>query len=80
MNKPSSNAVECLLSQVDDLTATSNPNFEIWVPANLTLRGQPLQQDAAMAIILDKILSKGYEPDGLTEGEAGTAYRYKMTR
>lgn len=78
MNKPSHNTVESLLSQVDDLTATSDQKFELWVSQSLSLRGQPIRLDVAMAIIGDKILSRGYEPDGFMEGKDGRTYKYKI--
>lgn len=79
MNKPSISTVESLLSQIDGLASNSNRTFELWVPRNLTLRGQPARGDVAMAIVLDKILGKGYEPDGFIEGENGRTYRYKTS-
>ena len=43
------------------------------------LEGEPAPADLAMAIILDKILSKGYEPNGFTEEVGGKLYRYKLS-
>jgi len=80
MNKPLHSTVESLLSQVDGLAASSNQTFELWVPRNLTFRGQPVRSDVAMAVVLDKILGNGYEPDDLIEEEDGRIYRYKMSR
>jgi hypothetical protein len=31
-----------------------------------------------MAVILDKILGMGYEPDGFSEADGGRIYRYKV--
>jgi hypothetical protein len=31
-----------------------------------------------MAVILDKILGLGFEPDGFAEAEGGRLYRYKL--
>jgi len=78
--RPSHSTVEELLSQLDSITLQSSPAFELWVPEHLTLRGQPARSDVAMAIVLDKILSKGYRPDGFDEGLGGKAYKYKVSR
>ncbi len=80
MSNPSHSTVEELLSQLDSITAGLNQRFELWVPEHLTLRGQPARSDVAMAIILDKILSKGYEPDGFVEAVGGRTYKYKVSR
>jgi hypothetical protein len=80
MNKPSNSTVESLLSQIDGLASNSDQTFELWVPRNLTLRGQPARGDVAMAIVLDKILGKGYEPDGFDEDEGGRTYKYKISQ
>jgi hypothetical protein len=79
MNVPSHSTVEALLSQLEGITHGSKQRFELWVPQQLTLRGQPVLPEVAMAIILDKILCKGYEPDGFAEAESGRIYRYKVS-
>jgi hypothetical protein len=50
--------------------------FELWIPEHLTLHGQPARADVAMAIILDKILGMGFEPDGCSEEDGGRVYKY----
>ena len=80
MNQPTCITVEVLLSQVDELTIKSSQKFELWVPDILTFRGQTTRSDIAMAIILDKILGKGYEPDGFSDAEGGRIYRYKAMK
>ena len=44
----------------------------------MSLRGQTARADVAMAVILDKILGMGYEPDGFAEAEGGRVYRYRV--
>ena len=56
----------------------SGPSFELWIPQHLTLRGQSAPADVAMAVILDKILGMGYEPDGFSEADGGRIYRYRV--
>jgi len=77
---PSPRTVEELLSQVDSITAGMNERFELWVPEHLTLRGRLTRSDVTMAIILDKILGKGYKPDGFAEAVGGRTYKYKVSR
>ena len=80
MSNPSQGSIEELLSQLDNITTGPRQRFELWVPEHLTLRGQTAHSDVAMAIILDKILSKGYEPDGFAEAAGGRTYKYKASR
>jgi hypothetical protein len=79
LTKSSQDSVESLLSQIHGLAITSSQKFELWVSRNLTLRGQTVTGDIAMAIILDKILGRSYEPDGFMEETGGRIYRYKIS-
>jgi len=76
MSPPLQSTVEAVLSQVDSIP--SGPSFELWIPQHLTLRGQSAPADVAMAVILDKILGMGYEPDGFSEADGGRIYRYRV--
>jgi hypothetical protein len=78
MERPSHNTVEALLAQLDVIAVGGKQKFELWVPQHLAFRGQLARLDVAMAVILDKILSKGYELDGFTEEESGKVYSYKI--
>ena len=69
-------SVEAVVSQLDAIS--TEQSFELWIPQHLTLRGQAARTDVAMAIILDKILGMGYEPDGFTEADGGRVYRYRV--
>jgi hypothetical protein len=77
MGNFSQTTLEELLGQLDQITGSVNQTFELRVPEHLTFRGRPTQMDVAMAVLLDKILSKGYEPDGFKEVEGGKVYMYK---
>ena len=77
MSRASQGTVEGLLSAIGE-TSSARRTFDLWVPQQLTLRGQPAPPDIAMAVVLDKILSMGYEPDGFIEAEGGRTYRFKM--
>jgi len=74
--QPSSGSVENLLTSVDGI-AKDQSSFELFVPNQLTLKGQPIRQDVAMAIVLDRILKHGLFPVGFEERQGGRLYKYK---
>lgn len=73
---PRSGAVEDLLAQVEGIDPTAE-TFELWVPAELTLRADPVTLEIAMAIILDRLLAKNMYPRGFVSGIGGRRYRYE---
>ena len=79
---PDSGRVERLLEQIAELTPAprGSPSFEMWVPGTLTLGGQPITGDLAMAILLDALLAKEFLPEGYQEGAGGRLYRYGRGR
>jgi hypothetical protein len=74
----SNNSVEAIISQVKAMNVESRATFELWVPQDLTLDGEPTPQDVAMALVGDQLLDKGFEPDGFTDGEGGRTYKYRL--
>jgi hypothetical protein len=78
MSRPSQGTVESLISELGGIVPVGSQSFELWVPQQLTLRGQPVRADVAGAVILDKILGMGFQPDGFSEAEGGRVYRYKV--
>jgi hypothetical protein len=76
--RDTSGTVEDLLSEIDRVSAAKPDNFEILVPLRLSFKGKPVPKDVGMAILVDRILSHGYLPDGLSEISSGTVYRYKI--
>jgi hypothetical protein len=78
MSRSSQGTVEGLISELAGIAPAGSQSFELWVPQELTLRGKPAPLDAAMAIVLDKILGMGYTVDGFTAAEGGRVYRYKV--
>jgi hypothetical protein len=70
-------AVENLLSRVASVPATGN-GLELWVPHALTLKGVHVPLDVAMAVVLDKALSLGLEPEGYRSESGGRWYLYKL--
>lgn len=67
--------VEQLVAEVDALPSGST-SLELWVPNHLTLRGEVVSKDIAMAVLLDKVLEHGLHPQGFTPHPAGAVYRY----
>jgi hypothetical protein len=69
-----------LLDQIAALSpepASSIERFELDVPQHLTLRGRPVPPDIAMAVILDALFAKGFDPDGFEPRPSGRRYRYR---
>ena len=75
-SKPLDGTVENLLVSVAGITNAQN-SFELFVPAQLTLKGEPIPQDAAMAVVLDKILGHDFFPTGFEERSGGRLYKYR---
>ncbi|MAE93557.1 MAG: hypothetical protein CL910_02750 [Deltaproteobacteria bacterium] len=73
--RPAMGSVEDLLREVEswppELSST-----ELWVPEHLTLRGDPVAQGVAMAIVGDKLLSFDFFPKGYAAAPGGRLYRY----
>ena len=78
MSQPSHGTVEAVLAHLDAIPTVESQSFELWMPQHLTLNGQAARPDIAMALILDKILGMGYEPDGFSEADGGKVYRYRV--
>jgi hypothetical protein len=75
--------VEALLDQIAALSpepASSIEKFELDVRQHLTLRGRPVPPDVAMAVILDALFAKGFDPDGFEPRPNGRRYRYRRGR
>lgn len=75
--------VEDLLRRIDRLTQSGDPGeapeFELWVPGRLTLRGQTIPSDVAQMVLLDALLERSFEPTGFVEEDGGKLYRYART-
>lgn len=72
-------SVEELIALVDEVDPSrGTASFTLWVPNSLTLSGSPVAQDTAMAVVLDRILAKGYFPDGFVEEGPGRRYNFRF--
>jgi hypothetical protein len=76
VSEPASGTLEALLAQVADLPK-STMSFEMFVPQDLTWQGQPVTQNLAMTLVLDKLLGKQLYPDGFDQRPTGRRYKYK---
>jgi hypothetical protein len=75
MGEPPSGTIEALLAQIEGLPQDLKA-FELFVPQYLTWRGQPVAQNVAMAIVLDKLLGRQLYPDGFDQRPTGRRYKY----
>ncbi|MGB7324591.1 MAG: hypothetical protein WBD31_06950 [Rubripirellula sp.] len=80
-SRPSAATVESLLETIDRVPASSVADapseFTLWVPESLTLQGQSVPQDIAMAVVLDKLLGLDFFPHGFEQGDGGRLYKYQ---
>lgn len=76
VSEPSSGTIESLLAQVEAIPAGTK-SFELFVPQSLTWEGRAIDQNPAMAVVLDKLLGKGLFPDGFEQRPNGRRYKYK---
>lgn len=76
MSEPLSGTIEDLLSQIEAIPAGTK-SFRLFVAQSLTLKGEPIDQSPAMAVVLDKLLGKDLFPDGFEQRPTGRWYKYK---
>jgi hypothetical protein len=55
----------------------SGASFQLAISESFTFAGKPDTMGAGMAVLLDKILGIGYEPDGFEQKNGFKLYRYK---
>ncbi len=53
-------------------------SLDLWVPDEVTMGGAAISQDVAMALLVDRSLSRGLFPRGSTEGTGGRTYHYRQ--
>jgi len=69
--------MEDLRAQIEAI-ADGQTSFDLWVPDEVTLNGAPLRQDAAMALLVDRLLARGLFPHGFSAGAGGRTYHYRQ--
>jgi hypothetical protein len=55
----------------------SGASFQLSISESFTFAGKTDTMGAGMAVLLDKILGLGYEPDGFEQKSGSRLYRYK---
>lgn len=75
-DEPADGSVEDLLGQISLWPETAEV-ADLWVPDRLTLKGRAVDHDVAMAMVLDKALSRGLLPGGFSPGKDGRRYHYE---
>jgi len=68
--------IESVLREIDALPEATG-TVSIKVPDKLSLRGNSVPRDIALSILVDRLLTKGYEPDGFEAIEDALIYRCK---
>ena len=68
-------ALESLLQIVDELDPTVR-SLDLLVPDKLIFTGQAIPHDAAMALLLDRLLGRGLFPQGYVQQARGRLYQY----
>ena len=75
--------IESVLREIDSLpnpadtanAAAATATVTLKVPDRLSLRGNSVPSDIALSILADRLLAKGYEPDGVEATEDGQLVR-----
>jgi len=73
--EPSDGTVEGLLADIDALPEGVTA-YELFVPRSLTYHGRPIPREAALAVVLDRLIPKNLYPDGFEDRPTGRRYRY----
>lgn len=73
--EPASGTTEAFLAKVNALPDGTRA-FQLYVPSTLTLKGEPVAQNLAMALVLDCLLAKRLYPDGFEQQANGRLYKY----
>lgn len=61
-------------------TDLAAPTFTLALSDNLTIGAKPDPMGLGMALVLDTILAKGFEPDGFQQESGYRVYRYKKIK
>jgi hypothetical protein len=71
--------IESVLREIDSLpdAAVATATVTLKVPDRLSLQGNSVPSDIALSILADRLLTKGYEPDGFEAIEDGQLVRCK---
>lgn len=73
-DRPARDTVEDLIRQVDTWPFHAD-SATLWVPDRLTLSGDAVAQDVAMAVLGGKLLGLNHLPDGSSSEQGGRLHR-----
>ena len=78
MNGPSQGTLEAIFSRLEEIPTVQDfdRDFELFIPNQLTLSGQPVDRHKALNMILEKIYTKGYQPDSFNQTAGGSLAKY----
>jgi hypothetical protein len=68
--------IESVLREIDSLPEATAIVI-LKVPDRLSLQGNSVPPDIALSILADRLMAKGYEPDGVEATEDGQLVRCK---
>jgi hypothetical protein len=68
--------IESVLREIDSLPEATGA-VSLKVPDQLSLRGNSVPQDIALSILVDRLLTRGYEPEEFEAVEGGRIVRCK---
>jgi hypothetical protein len=77
-NREARGAVEELAQQFER-SVSRQTTVSLHVPNVLTIGGEVVPPDVGMAVLLDRILALGFEPNGYSEGQDGRTYHYRRS-
>jgi hypothetical protein len=68
--------IESVLREIDALPEAAGA-VSLKVPDQLSLRGNSVPSDIALSIVVDRLLTRGYEPDSIEASDGGRIFRCK---
>jgi hypothetical protein len=76
LGRPETGTLDDLLAEVADVHL--GQSIELWIPNNLTFKGQPIEHSVGMAMIEDATVQRGLVREGAIPGHEGVSYQYKL--
>ena len=78
MNQPAPTTLEEIQIELDKIAEARHETFDIWIPEELTLGGNPIPGEIAMFIMVERAKEVGYKPDSVIEVEGGGVYTFRL--
>jgi hypothetical protein len=77
MDQPLQTTLEAIQIELDRIAESGFETFDIWIPEDLTLNGNPIPGEIAMFIMVERAKEVGYRPDSVIEVEGGGVYTFR---